>query len=153
MLHGNAGETRCLVRFCTNLCKSNVMRGEPFVSLAAAGTWLCELIEMSRTSPRRVEAPDQVLFLNAYMNFLSGYVSAGGKLVPKFHASVHMWRDHLRFHGNPKHTATWEDESENGIEAKVAAIAHPLTFALSVFQRIIAEERGFNISDDDDADE
>lgn len=136
-----------------NLCKSNVMRGEPIVSMAAAGTWLDKLIGMSRTSPRRVEAADQVLFLNAYMNVLSGYVSAGGKPVPKFHAGVHMWREQLRFNGNPKHTATWEDDSENGIEAKIAAVAHSLTFALSVFQRIIVEERGFNISNDDVADE
>ena len=141
-MHSNAGECRVLVRFSTNLCEANAARNTIFVSLAVAGKSLVELTDLSRTLPRRVEGIMQNRMFTCYLNFISAYIASGGKPKPKFHASLHMWRDDTRFHGNPKHTATWEDESENGVTAKVAAISHPMTFALSVFQRIIAEERG-----------
>ena len=82
-----------------------------------------------------------------YLSFIAAYRMAGGHFVPKMHAGVHQFREQAVFFGNPKCTATWEDESENGLVAGMAKLAHPMTFSLNCFQRIIAGERNYDSSD------
>ena len=68
------------------------------------------------------------------------YKAAGGAMMPKHHAGVHLVNE-LKIFGNPRETDTWEDESENGELAKVVAkSSNSGQFALTVFQKILSGE-------------
>ena len=56
-------------------------------------------------------------------------------MVPKHHGFAHLTQGIL-FSGNPRFTATYEDEHENGVVAKIALRVHRSTFVKSVFERL-----------------
>jgi hypothetical protein len=124
-LKAKGGESMSLIKFAHRLTRR-------FVNVLPNA-------ELLRAHPRVIDTSVQQQSLQLYLRFTQTYKLAGGHMTPKFHAGSHQVDETSRF-GNPRHRSTWEDESENGMDAKVAAKSHYMTFSLSVFQRIIAAE-------------
>ena len=92
-----------------------------------------------RTTKARSREPVQAL---CYL--LSPF---GGSLAPTLHAGFHLMTSELEYFGNPRATATLQDEHENGLDAHIAEVSHGATFALSLFQRHISREKNTSLAD------
>ena len=55
------------------------------------------------------------------------------------HSWIHMV-DYCWFHGNGRYTNTYEDESENGVVAKILRTSHARTFQITGFKKLLALE-------------
>jgi hypothetical protein len=140
-LKAKGGETRCLVKFATELMqKDNV--GPKGRLLAEAGRHLMENYRIMEDNPRRMGMFARRALLASAVNHVALYKQAGGHLVPKHHSWIHMALE-AGVNGNPKVTSTYEDESENGVTSRIAVAVHPMTFALSSFQRLSLHHRHF----------
>ena len=66
---------------------------------------------------------------------VQAYRRAGGCMVPKHHGFIHLTRSIL-FSGNPRFSATYEDESENGVIAAICKKVHRSTMIKSLFEHL-----------------
>jgi hypothetical protein len=133
-LKAKGGQTRCLVRFCTELMQKHNC-GDDGKLLAQSGQALVDMYDIMEHEPRRMSLNSRRLLVQAAVNHVTLYKAAGGHLVHKHHGVLHMAVDAGRT-GNPRHISTYEDESENGVVAKIGLRCHGLTFAKSVFERL-----------------
>ena len=138
-LKAKGGETRCLVRFATNLMEDYDCgaRGQ---LLALAGKHLLATYAIMEHESRRMSLTARQELLASAVNHVTLYKAAGGYLVYKHHSFIHMAQSAERL-GNPKTVSTYEDESENGIIAKIGLVVHGSTFAKSVFERLFLQDR------------
>ena len=139
-LSARGGESRGLVRFAYNMAMRFAGDAPNLVLLAAAGRSLLSMHEILRSEPRVVKYSARQALMTAYLNFVNNYVAVDGAMVYKFHCGCHMIQE-IKFFGNCRATATWEDEAENGQDCNIAKTCHATTFAQSVFQKIVAGER------------
>ena len=139
-LKAHGGETRDLIPFAIQLMREFSEKGERFQLLAESGKHLANIIKLLRDRPRKLdEATLRALMVDAKSHVVL-YRLAGGHLFPKHHSFMHMLYD-ARRNGNPAMHATWEDEHENGVAAKLARKNHPSTFAISLFRKEMAKEQ------------
>ena len=139
-LSAMGGESRGLVRFAYNMAMRFAGDAPNLVLLAAAGRSLLSMHEILRNEPRVVKYNARQALMTAYLNFVNNYVAVDGAMVYKFHCGCHMIQE-IKFFGNCRATATWEDEAENGQDCEIAKTCSAITFAQSVFQKIVAGER------------
>jgi hypothetical protein len=90
--------------------------------------------EMER-EPRCMSFAARNRLVASAVNHVVFYKAAGGHLVPKHHGLIHMALS-AGGQGNPKCVSTYEDEHENGVDAKVCLHVHGATFQSSTFERI-----------------
>jgi hypothetical protein len=133
-LRAKGGETRGLVKFCTGLMKKFDC-GPRGKLLAKAGEALLENYEVMETESRRMSFESRQRLVTSMVNHVVLYKAAGGHLVHKHHGAVHMALK-AGTSGNPKCVATYEDEHENGVIARIGIHVHGATFAKSVFERL-----------------
>ena len=140
-MHTNGGETRGMIRFAWNLCRRFSAQDPSLPWLAKSGEALLKLNGMLKDESRCLSPSARQEAFRLYMQFVACYGGIGGVLVPEHHAACHMFDEICTF-GNPRSTATWQDESDNGADAKLATISHPMTFSLSFFQMLLATDEG-----------
>ena len=133
-LKAKGGETRCLVKFCTELMDRPEC-GERGRILGEAGRQLMQHYDIMEEQPRRMSLTARKRLLETAVNHVTLYKSLGCHLVHKHHAWVHMAMS-AGMTGNPKTVSTYEDESENGIISRIGLVVHPSTFARSCFERL-----------------
>ena len=144
VVHAKGGESRSVIKFAWKLNRRFVGTLQHGDLLEVAGSNLLKFIDMLRAEPRVIEPEKHAEIFHTYLRFVNAYRLAGGHMVPKFHAGAHMIEE-IDWFGNPRHRSTWEDEAENGADARIATKSHCATFCLSVFQRIIAGENNDDI--------
>ena len=133
-LKAKGGQTRCLVKFCAQLMHRHNC-GTKGAALAKAGDALLQLYKTMENEPRRISTKAAQTMIASIVNHVAFYQDAGGHMVYKHHGAIHMALN-AQWQGNPRHVSTYEDESENGVCARIGLRAHGLTFAKSVFERI-----------------
>jgi hypothetical protein len=133
-LKAKGGQTRCLVRFCTELMQKHDC-GANGKLLAQAGKALLDMYDIMEGEPRRMSLISRRLLVDSVVNHVVFYKAAGGHLVSKHHGALHMALAAGNT-GNPRHISTYEDESENGVVAKIGLHVHGSTFSKSVFERL-----------------
>ena len=124
-LKAKGGETRCLVKFATQLMENHDC-GVKGQLLARAGRCLMEHYAIMETESRRMSLIARRELLATAVNHVTFYKAAGGHLVYKHHSWIHMALSAEHF-GNPKTVSTYEDENENGIIARIGAVVHGST--------------------------
>ena len=108
--------------------------------LFQAGRHLLRWFELCEQEKRSFALTDQLALHDACINHLALYEAAGGHMVHKHHAFVHL-TDAVCDFGNPLYFSTHFDESENGTCGKICEAVHPTTFAMSVFERLELSDR------------
>ena len=103
--------------------------------LTVAGDSLVAYYEILRNEGRAMTTRGKMRLMHHGVNHILAYQNAGGHMVPKHHAFVHLTRGIL-FSGNPRFTSTYEDEHENGVVGQIALRVHGTTFTSSVFERL-----------------
>ena len=142
-LKAKGGETRGLVKFCVKLMHDAVRKQvglkakklRRMSNLAQAGEKLMDMYAVMEREPRCMSLEARQKLLASAVNHVLLYKLAGGHLVPKHHGIVHMALSAGQ-QGNPKFVSTYEDEHENGSDAKVGLHVHGMTFEVSTFERI-----------------
>jgi len=133
-LKAKGGQTRVLVKFCTELMNKYDL-GKQGRLLAKAGASLMDLYATMAEEPRRVSLAGRHKMVESVVNHVVFYRAAGGHLVYKHHGAIHL-ACMAGFQGNPRHVSTYEDEHENGVIARIGLHVHGSTFAKSIFERI-----------------
>ena len=133
-LRAKDGQTRGLVKFCTELVKK-VDCGKQGKLLALSGQSLLDCYEVMDEEPRRMTLLGREKLISSMVNHVVLYKAAGGHLVYKHHGAIHMVLL-AGFQGNPKSVSTYEDEHENGVVAKIGVRVHGASFSKSVFERL-----------------
>lgn len=133
-LKAKGGQTRCLVKFCTELMQKHGL-GTQGRLLARAGEALMDVYQVMAREPRKVSLEGRQQLVAAMVNHVVCYKAAGGHLVYKHHGAIHMALMAGSL-GNPRHISTYEDEHENGMIARIGIGVHGATFAKSVFERL-----------------
>ena len=77
----------------------------------------------------------QLALMDACLTFIQCYKAAGGHLLYKFHALVHLTVSACTS-GNPAYFSTYWDEHENGVVKTLAEGAHRLTWTRTVFEKL-----------------
>jgi hypothetical protein len=142
-LKAKGGETRCLVKFATELMERDKC-GDKGRVLAEAGRQLLTYYKVMDENPRKMTVRARQQLLESAINHVTLYKSVGGHLVHKHHSWIHMTLDAIRT-GNPKLVSTYEDESENGIIARIGVAVHPSTFSRSSFERLFLQDRSLDV--------
>ena len=133
-LQAKGGETRNLVKFATKLME-DFKRDNESNMLHQAGVNLVRFYETMAAEHRRLPLKSRKVLMDSAVRFCAYWKAAGGYFVHKHHGFVHMACDTHKT-GNPSYCSTYEDESENGVVARIGAIVHGGTFATSVFERL-----------------
>ena len=134
-LKAKGGQTRGLVKFCTNLMQHDSIACKKGKLLFQAGKALLKVYMIMDMEPRRMSLTSRRDLLEAMVKHVELYKAAGCHVVYKHHGGIHLARQ-AAWHGNPKSISTYEDEHENGIVAKIGLQVHGATFAKSVFERL-----------------
>ena len=108
--------------------------------LLQAGRHLLQWYALCKEHARFMPINAKVELFNAAVNHVVLYKKAGGHLVYKHHALLHLTQL-VCSHGNPSYFHTYQDEHENGLMARVGEIVHASTFAISCFERIHLQQR------------
>ena len=143
-LHAKGAESRTLVKFCAqivDLYKEKL--GREGALLAAAGYALVEYNEILKNEHRLVPVDVQLRLMECIINHNCMYRAAGGRMVPKHHMAIHL-SNSCSFAGNPSFFNTYEDESENGVVARIGEVVHFATWCMSVWERVEVLERGYH---------
>jgi len=133
-LRAKGGETRCLVKFCTELMQKRNCKQKGAL-LARAGEALMDFYAVMEEESRCMSFKAKHLLVSSAVNHVTFYKADGGHLVHKHHGLIHMALSAGRI-GNPKCVSTYEDEHENGVVARIGMHVHGSTFAKSVFERL-----------------
>ena len=135
-LKAKGSQSRCMVRFCTELLAEHALKtGLEGKLLQRSGLSLMEYYHIMRNEHRKVLQDMQIRLMSACLNHIQLYKKAGGRMVPKHHGMVHLTQS-VCTSGNPAYYSTYEDESENGVVAGVGIVVHGLTWIKSVFERL-----------------
>jgi len=139
-LKAKGGATRGLVKFCVELMQENQggLKGKKLMrmsNLARAGEALMKMYAEMEREPRCMSFAARHRLVASAVNHVVFYKAAGGHLVHKHHGLIHMALS-AGGQGNPKCVSTYEDEHENGVDAKVCLHVHGATFQSSTFERI-----------------
>ena len=136
VLLGKGAQSRALVRFCADLLHEHCEKvGTEGKYLVSAGRALQEYYEILKNEARLMPLNSKLRLMHLCLHHNQLYGLAGGHYVHKHHIFVHLTAQ-VCFSGNPAATSTYEDESENGVIAGIGAVAHPLTWTRSVFERL-----------------
>ena len=141
-LKAKGGETRCLVKFATELLERNDC-GHKGKLLALAGRELMRHYEIMDMESRRMTLKGRQELVTTAVNHCSLYKAVGGHMVHKHHGWIHMSLSAGRT-GNPKCVSTYEDEHENGVIALIGGVCHGTTFSRSIFERLELQDRRFS---------
>jgi hypothetical protein len=133
-LKAKGGETRGLVKFCTELMQKHKCKQKGQL-LARSGEALMDFYAVMEEESRCMSFKAKRRLVSAAVNHVSFYKAAGGHLVHKHHGLIHMALSAGRI-GNPRCVSTYEDEHENGVVARIGLHVHGSTFAKSVFERL-----------------
>jgi hypothetical protein len=88
-----------------------------------------------KSTPRTVPVDTQQKLLIEYKRFNVLFDRAGGILHAKNHLMLHLFQE-IRYFGNARFYHTYQDESFNGILAKIARSCHRLNWAEVVFNKL-----------------
>jgi len=130
------GEIRSLLTFTVSLLKEFQHRLPPreALFLVQAGEHLLAYYSLCRQYGRVMpEGVVRRLFFHA-LRHIKLFSSVGGQLIPKHHFWIHLILQ-SKWLGNPRMRSTMQNESINGLVARVAATCHRATFVVTVFQK------------------
>ena len=135
-LKAKGAPSKAFIWFCRDMLRKYRHKcGEQGQLLAESCDQLIMYYDLLRSEHRRMRKGSQRKLLDHCIISIQAYKAAGGYMVPKHHAFVHLSKEPA-FSGNPRFKSTYEDESENGIIAKICTRVHRSTFVTSVFERI-----------------
>ena len=131
-----AGESRGLLKFTLRTLKEHVdVLGEQGLHLVRAGDAIERYAMLLKTEPRVMSMAVRQDMMNCAIGFNMSYKAAGGHEVPKFHSFIHMTYG-IGFMGNPAYYSTYEDESENGLVARIGRSTSMCQFSFSVLVKL-----------------
>ena len=118
-----AAETGSLLGFAVSMCQTYEQQIDRGAALTRAGEALLEYHTITRRAEHQLDAVDTQGIMDATLRFLAVREQCGLPYIPKMHLMVHLAYQ-VRFFGNPRLTATWEDEGVNRQFAAVCKSAH-----------------------------
>ena len=103
--------------------------------LLAASTSAMDFEALLKNCKRNVPLETQEQLLVEYKRFNVLFSRAGGHLNPKNHLMLHLIQG-LDFHGNARYYHTYNDESFNGVIARIARSCHRLCWSEVIFRKV-----------------
>ena len=140
-LKAKGAETRGVIEFTVGLLdRLGAHAPHKCRMLAQAGRHLLRWYEICKAEKRTMSIGCRIELFSEAINHVVLYKASGSHMVYKHHAFLHLTALAC-FHGNPSYFSTYEDESENGLIAKIAEAVHARTFAMSTFERLHLADR------------
>ena len=141
-LHAKGKETHGLLKFAVGLLekhKAKLMAESPIMAqrtefLLAAGFAAIKFDELLDSAPRQPNLETLEAMLACILRHNKLFHLAGGGLMPKHHAMIHMIQ-RSQYLGNPKTYHTYHDEAINGLIKRIAASARRNTFCFTVIYK------------------
>ena len=103
-------------------------------TLLAAGRALETYVELTRAHGRVMPQSAIQGMFDAAIRHIKLFDSVGGQLLPKHHLWLHMIAQ-TSYLGNPRCRSTYQNESLNGIVARMCHSCHRATFCISTLQK------------------
>ena len=138
-LKAKGQESRHLVQYAVDIT-GRLPDNRKCALLHTAGKFLIQWYDTIADTCRVMDRIMQERLFTLALNHVAIYKSAGGHLVHKHHAFVHLSQK-VASAGNCGFFSTAEDESENGVIARVGVMVHSRTFDISVFERLELADR------------
>ena len=140
-LKAKGAETRGVVEFTVGLLR-RLSDAAPARCrmLAQAGQHLLRWYAICKQEQRQMPIGTQIELFSEAINHVVLYKASGSHMVYKHHAFPHLTALSCS-HGNPSYFSTYQDESENGLIAKIGEAVHPRTFPISTFERLHLADR------------
>lgn len=137
-LKTKAAESRTLLGWILELLKEfRVGLDWKGALLLIAVESLLQWHEILRIEQRRMPVATRCKIFELGLTIVNAYAAAEGHCVPKFHLFVHLCFDMCHHQGNARFYHTYCDESLNGRLARIGNKVHPVTFASSIWRRVL----------------
>ena len=138
-LAAKGGETVDALPFAVDIARKHAATSHKMELLAMSGLALLEVKRIQADYSKQVPYSEQRKYIHAAIKHVVTYQAAGGHMVPKHHELLHLCKG-VAYNGNPSSYATWWDEHENGLVAKICTSVHSSLFVSAVFERILVGE-------------
>ena len=132
LLKAKADETKWLMYFCVEMLSKYPSAKTRYTPMLHAGQELVTLVETMKSSGKNVPQPALRKLHDSCQRHLKLCAEAGVPYTPKHHLFVHLVT-RTAFMGNPKHYATFLDESLNFKIAQICRSCHRRTLEKRVF--------------------
>ena len=139
LLAAKAKETEGLVPFCVELLRTyrhlfvglELLRTDTWIEAGLAAMSFKSLLDIIDGVPTISESQR---LLDYVVRHVKMYSDAGGRVLPKHHAMIHMVQQ-IQYLGHPRGFTCFIDETLNGIVARIARSVHSTVFSRSVHRK------------------
>ena len=135
-LKAKGAQTKHLVKFVVSMLEQHIHKLPARTRLLlTAARALDEYYDMLRSEHRYMSLEARARLMDLNITMVEAWRHYGGHMVTKHHNMFHLTQS-SNGAGNPQYVATYQDESDNGVVARLGEHLHAITWYISLWERL-----------------